>query len=404
MSRPTAAELARSEAYHGPLARCRVVQAAVRVVLAGWLTAVVTAAPDGAGGSGGAAGRALRIGAAVALAGVPGGLLAGLWRELVHEPTRGPVPGPYVTGHGGGQPGIAVPGRRRAGVVAVVVADVMVRAVWSAVVVAASVSAVVAWRGAPPVVALAVVPIGMSFGVPAVLFAARRFGPRLRLAADAAEPLPADRLPAVLARLDAAVAPGLQPRWYRAGAPGAARGEGGYVIGPGPQPVVVLAPDVLDGPPALLDAVAAHELGHVAAGHRPGRARRWWPVAAGVGGAAVGVAVGVALPLVPGLGEPGRWHVLAVFAVRAAVVPVDAWWSRREEAAADRWAARRVTDPEAAADAVCRQLVADGADLRPTGVRRWWAHHPAVGERLALLAAGDGTRPAVERQVLFSDP
>jgi len=398
---PTAADLARSEAYHAPLAYCRVIRWVAHVVLAWWLTAAVTAAPDGAGG---AVGRAVRIGVAVGLAGVPGGLVAGMWRELVHEPARGRAFDPCATGSGGARPGFGARGRRRAGVVAVVVLDVVVGALWSAVVVAVSAAAVVAWRDAPPVAALGAIPIGMSFGVPAVLLAARRFGPRLRLAADAAEPLPADRLPAALTRLDVAVAPWLQPQWYRAGAPGAARGEGGYVLGGGRRPVVVLAPEVLDGPPALLDAVAAHELGHVAVGRRPGGGRRWWPVPVGAVAAAAGVAVGAALPLVPGLAEPGPWHVLAVFAVRAAVLPVDAWSSRREEAAADRWAAKRVADPEAAAGAVYRALVAAGVDLQPGGMRRWWARHPAVAERLAVLAAGDGARRTTERKVVFSDP
>ena len=104
-------------------------------------------------------------------------------------------------------------------------------------------------------------------------------------------------------------------------------------------------------------------------------------------GAGVASVIGAVLPMVPGLDAPGPVHVVVVLGLAVVAAPVGTWWSRRRELAADRWAARWVADPEAAAAEVYRRLVADGVDLQPVGLRRWWATHPPVGVRLAVLGA-----------------
>jgi Zn-dependent protease with chaperone function len=135
--------------------------------------------------------------------------------------------------------------------------------------------------------------------------------------------------------------------------------------------VVAVHPGLVDRGDEF-DGACAHELAHVRLGHwkRP-------------------VAVSAALVLVWGSSwwwssvTPGSWPRAGIASLSAAatvaLVLVAAWWSRRDEFAADECAARVV-----GADAVMVSLTGSGVVDRSAS---WWASHPPTSERTARLAA-----------------
>jgi len=164
------------------------------------------------------------------------------------------------------------------------------------------------------------------------------------------------------------------------------------VIGLGRSRRVILADTLLsEFAPAEVDAVVAHELGHHV--HRDvlrllsGHLALMW----------VGLAVGAwlapaALPLLslPGLayvpGYPSLFAMAELFLLLT--TPVINWWSRRVEAAADRFALQLTRDPHAFAGAMRRLAGQNLVELHPP---RWaevlLASHPALHRRIAMAEA-----------------
>jgi len=159
---------------------------------------------------------------------------------------------------------------------------------------------------------------------------------------------------------------------------------------------VALDPAVVRGGPALLEAVAAHELAHELAHGDVGP--RAWRASAAVGVRMVAVA-GLGLLLGWALGE-GPWRVgrvllvgLGALTVAVPLSMVSATLARRRETLVDRLSVSAIRDPRASAGAARDLLVAAEVDLRPEGLRRWFAVHPPVVWRLALLAGGGSEGP-----------
>jgi len=375
------AELARCEAYHGPIARVRHAAAVAELLV---IVGAAVFAPAPSVGEPVAV-AAARTGVTVALAGLGPRLAAALWRELRHEPARGLVPMPAA------RPPVPVAAM-------VVVLDQLIQAVWRAVVVAIGVLGVAWWSAQSAAVASAVVPAV----VPAMgyLLGAVARGWRLRF--DRAVPIAPGSLPLPLAALVARVPAAASVQWYRGGAPTAWRAEGGYTLGDGRRAAVVLSPEVLAGPVALVEAVAAHELGHVrsvAEGHTGKYAqlvRLGRMVAVVAGFAATGAVLRVWCDGRP----PGLWAVAAALPVAAAGAAAAAAAGRRSEAAADRWSVATLADRRGAAQATRSLLLQAGVDLEPRGLRRWFVTYPSASWRLSLLSgeaspagAGGGRGP-----------
>jgi len=357
----TPAELQRAEAYHEPLARAELAAAVAELALL--VIAATTIGPTGDG-----AGAAARVGLVAASVGLVPRMVLGWWRELLHEPARGLVEQP----------------EQRVGVPALVVLlDELAQFLARAMVWGVSVGLLAWWSACPPVVALLVVP---GLVVVAVVLS----GPVRQVwhaRVDRLVEVPLEVLPQTLWTAVRALPGSVAVRWYRGGPATSRRGEDGYVFRRGSGAAVVLSPEVLDGPPALLEAVAAHELGHV-------RALRSGPVGATVRTVAVAVAVfGVGLALRRHLAGavPGLWFVVGAVLAGDLAGAVLVERRRRAESAADRWAASVVADPSACATAVRLRLVQAGIDLAPRGLRRWRSAYPPASERLDVLVRGHGT-------------
>ncbi|HEX9992963.1 MAG TPA: M48 family metalloprotease [Acidimicrobiales bacterium] len=153
------------------------------------------------------------------------------------------------------------------------------------------------------------------------------------------------------------------------------RGHGAAAVGIGPARRVVVAEEVVAGPPDVLAAVLAHEAAHTR--HHDAAVQAAATAAAALAGAAV---LGALFPAgrlrdpasLPALLAAGR--VLAL----AAAVPLAAL-SRAMERRADAEAASRLPDPAALA-AATRRLA---RRLDPGPVERLLSGHPPPADRLA---------------------
>jgi STE24 endopeptidase len=161
------------------------------------------------------------------------------------------------------------------------------------------------------------------------------------------------------------------------------------VIGLGQSRRVLLADTLLaEFPPAEVDAVVAHELAHHV--HRDvlrllgGQLAVVW---AGLAGGAWLAPVALPLLSLPSLAYVPGYP--AVFAVAEGflllVTPLLNWWSRRVEAAADRYALQLTRDPGAFAGAMQRLARQNLVEVHPP---RWaellLASHPALHRRIAM--------------------
>ena len=365
MSWFTPAELERAEAYHGPLARAELVAAALELALL-----VVAAAAIGPAGGG--VDAAARIGLTAAAMGLAPRLLLGLWRELRHEPAHGLVAPPVLPpGDRTGAPAVA----------AVVVLDELGQFLGRAALCGAGVGLLAWWSACPPVVGMLVVP-------GAAVVAVALSGPVHRVwrfRVDRLVELPFEALPPLRIGAQALPDPRAVPvRWYRGGPATSRRGEEGFVFRCRSGASVVLSPAVLHGPSALLEAVAAHELGHVRA-LRPARDELALRMAAV---AVVACGAGLALSRVLAGAVPGLWFVAGIAGAGELAGVALLSRRRRAEADADRWASAAVADPSECVRAVRHRLVEAGADLAPRGPRRWRSAYPPASVRLDLLAYG----------------
>ncbi|HLG00312.1 MAG TPA: M48 family metallopeptidase [Acidimicrobiia bacterium] len=179
---------------------------------------------------------------------------------------------------------------------------------------------------------------------------------------------------------------------YVANASVRSRATNAYVAGLGSTRRVVLFDTILAWPPALLEQVVAHELGH----WRHGHLARQLPLLAVVQFAAFGAMAWVfsasAVLDWIGVAGPGDPRTLPFFllvypAILGGATLVLAWLSRAYERQADLHALSVLDDP-AAFQAAFRRLAADNVvDVDPP----WWQRirhgHPPVPERMAMAAA-----------------
>jgi STE24 endopeptidase len=178
-----------------------------------------------------------------------------------------------------------------------------------------------------------------------------------------------------------------------------------YVSGLGATKRVVLYDTLLRLTPAEVDLVVAHELGHVA--HND--------VAKGTALGALGAAAAVALIWfllsrqavrsylgVTGPGDPRvlPFVVLVITLAGLLALPLQNWYSRRIEAAADRAAIATTHDP-ATQIRVEISLARDSiADLQPNAFIRWaFFTHPPTGERIQLALDYAATHPDTQPSV-----
>jgi STE24 endopeptidase len=164
------------------------------------------------------------------------------------------------------------------------------------------------------------------------------------------------------------------------------------VIGMGRSRRVVLADTLLaEFPPAEVDAVIAHEIGHHV--HRDvQRLLLWNGLLIWTGLALAGWLAPAALPLLslPSLsyvpGYPVLFAVAALFFVL--IAPLINWWSRRLESDADRFALQLTSDPAAFTAAMRRLAHQNLVEIQPP---RWaevlLASHPALHRRIARAQA-----------------
>lgn len=376
MSWFTPAELARAEAYHRRRFQAELVVAAV--TLGTWVAVV-------AGLSSGSSTElsaefvwpgSLALGVLAAALGFPFELAGALWRELILEPRHGLVrPDPVRLLMG---PAVA----------AVVVVEQVALAVVRAVVVGAAAGTAGWWGRADPWVALAGVPLlaGLVRGGAEPLVAAlRQRRDQVRPLAEGAE----QQLLAALAQRARALRPLPPLAWAQGRGALTRRGEMAYASLQGAWVRIVVDVGVLAGEPALLEAVAAHELGHARA-LRPGLvglARRAGGFA--MAAALVGLVVRVVLDgeaVSPAtLAGPLAGPTAGAMAALMLLNVVSAARSRRLELAADRFAAGLVSDPLASGAALHELLIRAGSDLAPRGLRRGLARYPGAEQRLQLL-------------------
>lgn len=377
----SAEELDRSDAYHRRLSRLSLLTAGADVLsllaAARWWAAHGPYTPGRA---------AALLGAIVALAPAPGRLLGGLWRELRLEAACGSAAA------------IPLPGSAAA-VVAVVTLDQCSRALARALAAAVASVAVAVAVAMPRWVALVLGPLIVGVAWPALRWAEQRWRHRVDRVTALAEPGPV--LDDLVARAGATLA--MPVRWLVADARWGPGVEGGWTEATSRAVSIVIDRRVFDGGRALLEAVAAHELGHAVAapdgGRRRSRSRPRSRARSGLrlamrsiaAGASAAFVVTAVLVVLVGRRPLGPLDVLVAAAVLVGVGLLGATWRRREEAAADRYGATLLSDRAASAAAVRRLLVEQGVDLRPQGVRRWLAVYPPATTRLELLAGTDGT-------------
>ena len=183
--------------------------------------------------------------------------------------------------------------------------------------------------------------------------------------------------------------------WYVGGGRFGLGGEGAHIARGSRAARVVLQSQLCQGPVPLVEAIAAHELGHV-------RTIRYGPGPAAsrviAGGAAL-VLLGALLHVLLGDRPVGPWELGVGLVALGPVAVVQAGRSRAGEAEADRFSAPLLADRAASAAAVRQFLVATGVDLEPRGLRRWLARYPPARVRVALLCSATGaSSPSRERR------
>ena len=176
------------------------------------------------------------------------------------------------------------------------------------------------------------------------------------------------------------------------------RRDNAYVAGLGATRRVVLFDTLLGHPPAVVEQVVAHEIGHWRLHHL----RRQIPLAAGLSFFVFGflkVLSGwdwlfeqAGIPTdtaVPPIGSPAALPIL-LFGVQAGFLVtglVSSWVSRAFERQADLEALELLQEPQVMLDMQRRLHVKNLADLEPNLLRRLQATHPPAAERMAFTAA-----------------
>ena len=176
------------------------------------------------------------------------------------------------------------------------------------------------------------------------------------------------------------------------------RRDNAYVAGLGATRRVVLFDTLLEHPPAVVEQVVAHEIGHWRLGHL----RRQIPLAAGLSFVVfaflkvlsewdwlfqqAGIPTGGS---VPAIGNPAALPIL-LFGVQAGFMVtglVSAWVSRAFERQADLEALELLQQPQVMLDMQRRLHVKNLADLDPNRLKRLQATHPPAAERMAFTQA-----------------
>ena len=176
------------------------------------------------------------------------------------------------------------------------------------------------------------------------------------------------------------------------------RRDNAYVSGLGATRRVVLFDTILEHPPALIEQVVAHELGHWRRHHL----RQQIPVLAVTTFVAF-----VVLRLLAswqglfawldldGLGDPASLPLLLLGVQLGSLLTglVTAWLSRAHEREADLDALDLLARPDDMVEMLRRLHVKNLADLDPGRLQRLRASHPAAAERMAFAAGLAGRRP-----------
>jgi STE24 endopeptidase len=170
------------------------------------------------------------------------------------------------------------------------------------------------------------------------------------------------------------------------------RRDNAYVSGLGATRRVVLYDTILDHPPALIEQVVAHELGH----WRHHHLRQQIPVLAVTTLVVFGVLRIIAgwqelfawLGL-QGLGDPAALPLLLLGAQFGSLVTglVTAWLSRAQEREADLDALDVLARPDDMVEMLRRLHVKNLSDLDPGRLQRVRASHPPAAERMAFARA-----------------
>ncbi len=178
------------------------------------------------------------------------------------------------------------------------------------------------------------------------------------------------------------------------------RRENAFVTGIGPRRRLVLFDTLLErADPRLVDTTVAHELGHLRA-HDTAR----FAVASYLG-ALVGLSAAAALLRAGGLARlaggagipsPAQLPLLLLLGelLELIALPAGAAWSRRREAAADRFALRLTGDPERFVELMRELATRNRTDLRPGRLARlFFSTHGTVQGRIdrALAFAKDSS-------------
>jgi STE24 endopeptidase len=170
------------------------------------------------------------------------------------------------------------------------------------------------------------------------------------------------------------------------------RRDNAYVSGLGATRRVVLFDTILEHPPALIEQVVAHELGHWRRHHL----RQQIPVLA-----VTTLVAMVALRLLAswqslfdwldleGLGDPASLPLLLLGIQLGSVLTglVTAWLSRAHEREADLDALDLLGRPDDMVEMLRRLHVKNLADLDPGRLQRMRASHPTAAERMAFARA-----------------
>lgn len=187
------------------------------------------------------------------------------------------------------------------------------------------------------------------------------------------------------------------------------RRDNAYVAGLGATRRVVLFDTLLGHPPAVVEQVVAHEIGHWRLHHL----RRQIPLAAVLSFFVFGFLkvlsswdwlfeqAGIPTDTaVPPIGSPAALPIL-LFGVQAGFLVtglVSSWVSRAFERQADLEALELLQEPQVMLDMQRRLHVKNLADLEPNLLRRLQATHPPAAERMAFTAAwAEANGVAVER-------
>ena len=187
------------------------------------------------------------------------------------------------------------------------------------------------------------------------------------------------------------------------------RRDNAHAAGLGATRRVVLFDTLLGHPPAVVEQVVAHEIGHWRLHHL----RRQIPLAAVLSFFVFGFLkllsgwdwlfdqAGIPTDTaVPPIGNPAALPIL-LFGVQAGFLAtglVSSWVSRAFERQADLEALELLQEPQVMLDMQRRLHVKNLADLEPNVLRRLQATHPPAAERMAFTAAwAEANGVAVER-------